>query len=70
MDIQQTIQNLLQTMPMPRTLSVILVCGTIGAGWFSHVKHEDVNLWIATAVGVCALLNYGITWYFKIKNKK
>ncbi len=55
--------------PAPRPLSLLLV----GATWFfhylSHVSHADFNMWLATVAGVCAVINYAITWVSKLRKK-
>lgn len=56
--------------PLPRPLSVILLVCTMGLNILSTIDHQEINLWIATAVGVCALISYSITFVKWLRSRR
>jgi len=55
--------------PRPSAQSLILVCGTAFFGYLASLTHDDVNKWLATIAGMCALISYGYKLYKFLKRR-
>ena len=55
--------------PTPRPISVVILCITWGLHILSQMNHSEINLWLATVAGTCAVTSYVITFIKWLKNK-